>query len=73
MSNLLSRLAALERRLTHSTGPTMRIYFADGSNRTVSVGDAIDLFKTGEAVKAESASGRNGMLADLLTNLAEIQ
>lgn len=73
MKNILSRLAALERRLDHSAGPTLTVIFADGTSKTISTKDAIDLFKNGEAVRAESRTGDNGFLPDLLTALAETQ
>lgn len=73
MKGLYKRLAALERRLTHNSGPTLRVTLTNGDTKIMSSASAIDLFKTGEAIKAESAGGRNGMLADLLTSLAETQ
>lgn len=66
----LDRLMA---RVSAMRGPTMKVFFADGSTRIVSSGDAIDLFLNGEGVKAESMSGHNGLLPSLLSALSENQ
>lgn len=62
-----ARLDALERRLAHSKSAALRIFFRDGSSRVTSSANAIEYFRNGSAIRAESVRGENGMLADLLT------
>lgn len=69
MRSIKSRLAALKRRLEHTTGPTLQITYKDGTKKIVSSGAAIDAFRKGEATHAESNSGNNGLLCDLLNGL----
>lgn len=73
MRNLLSRLEAIERRLDHTAGPTLTVILKDGTSKAVTVAAAIDLFKDGRAVHAETNTGSNGQLPGLLNALAETE
>ncbi len=66
-----TKIDRLRERAFALCGPTLKVFFADGSSRVVTCADAISLFKDGKATRAENNSGETGLLAGLLSALSE--
>ena len=66
-----ARIDRLRERAFTLCGPTLNVFFADGSTRVATCADAISLFKDGRAIRAEANTGETGLLAGLLSALSE--